>query len=130
MDERRLISSVSSHVLNPKDNGGDNIYNETIFDLSSTQRRISGMKLTDTRTLQRTELDSGTTDVPTPSTFQSNERHSDVSAEQLSERWGISLKSTQATLKKTTQRFLRSAVLPLSRRYRTDRMFERKTLKG
>ena len=34
------------------------------------------------------------------------------------------------TLKKTTQRFLRSAVLPLVRKYRTDRMFSRKTLLG
>ena len=34
------------------------------------------------------------------------------------------------TLKNTTQRFLRSALLPLGRRYRADRMFERKTLTG
>ena len=102
---------------------------DIVFDLTSTQRRISGMKIiTPEKPLHRTELEPGKTDVPTPSTFQSKDRHSDVSAEQLSERWGISLKAARATLKKTTQRFLRSAVLPLTRRYRTDMMFDRKTL--
>jgi len=42
----------------------------------------------------------------------------------------FSLKAATTTLRKTTQRFLRSAILPLSRRYRTDMMFERKTLQG
>jgi len=55
---------------------------------------------------------------------------SDVSLQQLCERWGISLKAATTTLRKTTQRFLRSVILPLSRRYRTDMMFERKTLRG
>ena len=33
-------------------------------------------------------------------------------------------------MKKTTQKFLRSALLPLSRRYRADRMYAKKTLIG
>ena len=63
-------------------------------------------------------------------TFQSINRHSDVSAQDISERWGISLAQAAKTLKATTQKFLRSATLPLSRRYRVDRMFHRKTLGG
>ena len=65
-----------------------------------------------------------------PSVFQSSKRHTDVSPEDLSERWFISIKTAKETLKRTTQRFLRSALLPLSRRYRADRMFEMKRLTG
>ncbi len=105
-----------------------------IFDMNSINRRISSMKkLTqDTEpTLKRDDsLHPGESDVPILNTFQSSDRHSDVSPEVLSERWGISLKAATSTLKKTTQKFLRCAVLPLARRYRADRVFSRKTLAG
>ena len=47
-------------------------------------------------------------------TFISNERHSTVNADDLSNRWNISLAQAQQTLKVTTQRGIRSAALPLS----------------
>ena len=102
---------------------------DIIFDLTSTQRKISSMH-TKPELFRDENIDPGSTDAPNPNTFVSNSRHSDVTAHDLSERWSISLKAATNTLKKTTQRFLRSAVLPLSRRYRTDMMFERKTLRG
>ena len=74
------------------------------------------------------DLDIGDTDLPIPSVFQSSERHTDVSPEDISERWFISLKQASNTLKNTTQRLLRSALLPLSRCYRTDGMFHMKRL--
>ena len=40
------------------------------------------------------------------------------------------LGKAQATLKKTTQKYTRSAILPLARRHRADRVFSRKTLSG
>ena len=67
-------------------------------------------------------------DVPRIRTFVSNKRHSAVSAEELSERWHIGLKQANDTLSVTTQKFTRSAVLPLSRRYRSDRNFYRRHL--
>ena len=70
------------------------------------------------------------TDVKDLRTFKSSSRHSDVSPEDLSERWFISISHATKTLKSTTQNLLRSAVLPLSRRYRADRMFRQKTLDG
>ena len=70
------------------------------------------------------------TDVPSPPYFTSGNRHSDVSPRDLAERWCISLPQAMKTLKKTTQKFIRSALLPLTRRYRADRMFHRKTLAG
>ena len=72
----------------------------------------------------------GNSDVPNTHTFQSSYRHSDVTAQYLSECWGISISTAANTLKKATQKFLRSAVLLLSRRYITDLVFTRKTLRG
>ena len=125
MTDHRTVSAARSRV-HYEDHGDD----EIIFNLTSAQRRISNMQ-TKPELLQRDEsINSGKTDVPNPNTFISNDRHCDVTAQDISDRWSISLKAATNTLKKTTQRFLRSAVLPLSRRYRTDMMFERKTLRG
>ena len=109
-----------------------------VFNLNNIQRRISSLNqvkpINSTSTgqsLQRdASIDPGTSDVPLLPTFQSSGRHSDVTPQQLSERWGISINIASKTLQKTTQRFLRCAILPLSRRYRADRMFTRKTLSG
>ena len=64
----------------------------------------------------------------TTGTFISSERHSNTTAEDLSERWSISVAQAAMTLKATTQRLKRSALMPLSRRYRADRMFGVKRL--
>ena len=69
-------------------------------------------------------------DVPLPRTFASGKRHSDVTAQELSERWFIGLSQAHDTIKVTTQNHVRSAVLPLSRRYRADRVFEKPLLRG
>ena len=70
------------------------------------------------------------TDVKELCTFESSSRNSDVSPEDLSERWFISISQAAKILKITTQNLLHNLVLPLSRRYRADRMFRRKTLDG
>ena len=81
-------------------------------------------------TIQNTPLDIGQTELPYPNTFQSSSRYTDVPAADLSERWCISLKQATSTLKRTTQKFLCIALLPMARRYRADRMNHRKTLSG
>jgi len=70
------------------------------------------------------------TDVPTPPTFISGDRHSDVTPQSLAERWFIGVDTAKKTLKSTTQRLVRSALMPLSRRYRSDRMFRLPRLEG
>ena len=60
-------------------------------------------------------------DNPTDDTF-SRERHRQLSAESLAEVWLIGPNRAKATLSATTQNGVRSAILPLSRRYRADRM--------
>jgi Reverse transcriptase (RNA-dependent DNA polymerase) len=69
-------------------------------------------------------------DVPLRRTFVSNERHPEITANELSERWGIGLTQAQNTIRITTQKGTRSAILPLSRRYRADRVFEKPLLRG
>ena len=64
-----------------------------------------------------------------PKTFISSKRHSNTTPEDLSEVWNISVEQAKMTLEATTQHHSRSAVMPLSRRYRMDRMFEPKRLR-
>jgi len=49
--------------------------------------------------------------------------HTDTSPEILIEWWEISILTTIKTIRKKTQKFMRSAILPLSRRIRADRVF-------
>jgi hypothetical protein len=65
-----------------------------------------------------------------PHTFLSSERHLATSPEQLSERWGLSIAQAALTLKATTRQLVQSALMPLARRYRTDRMFAPNRLEG
>jgi len=62
--------------------------------------------------------------------FESKETHTSVTPENLSERWWIGLGQARETLKRTAQRIVRSAVMPLARRYRADRIFEKRRLRG
>ena len=125
----RYVSSViSSPIQDDFDEDGG------IFNLNKINRKIASMEMTQSnpapKKLYKTDFDPGSSDVPLTNTFESSSRHTDVTPQDLSERWGISIATATNTLKKTSQRFLRSAVLPLSRRYRVDRMFNRKTLSG
>jgi hypothetical protein len=78
-----------------------------------------------TRSIRATNVD-----LPGHKTFISKDRHSAVTPEQLSERWNIGLAQAKQTILVTTQRGIRSAILPLSRRYRTDRMYNQKKLRN
>lgn len=69
-------------------------------------------------------------DVPLQRTFVSTQRHSKATAETLCKRFLISPNKARATLQATTQKGLRSAILPIGRRYRADRMFDVRRLHG
>ena len=125
MGSPRYVSTVDSKGGKESDMFIEN--DDVVFSIDRMNRRISGLK---TLELDKPSFDPGTSDVPFMHAFQSSDRHTDVTAQDLSERWGISVPTATKTLKKTTQKFLRSAVLPLSRRYRMDRVFGRKTLLG
>ena len=53
-------------------------------------------------------------DVSMPRTFLSNNRHSSTTAEDLSKRWGLSISQAALTLKVTTRKLTRSAIMPLA----------------
>ena len=128
----RQVSTVTTHgdhVVIEGDDADDNVFNLNTFNRGIASMRVVKTNLED-HSLEKPDIDPGKSDVPLVTTFQSSDRHSDVSPQHLSERWGIGLAQAAMTLKKTTQRFLRSAILPLARRYRTDRVFTRKTLAG
>jgi hypothetical protein len=48
----------------------------------------------------------------------------------LSERWGLSVAQAALTLRATTRKLVRSALMPLARRYRTNRMFQPTRIQG
>ena len=64
-------------------------------------------------------------DIPSTRTFQSRECHSGITPADISEQWYVGLSQANTTLNATTQQLVRSALLPLSHRYRADRMYER-----
>ena len=53
-----------------------------------------------------------------------------MTATELSERWLVSLAQATATLKYTTKTIVRSAVLPLGRHYKADRLYHLPRLPG
>ena len=66
---------------------------------------------------------------PVPkNTFMSMERYRKLDAKSLAENWGIGQLKAKATFYPTTQRFKRSAILPIGRRYRADRFYKVKRL--
>ena len=121
----RYISAVVVYL--PEEEGEEE---NCVFDLNKMNRKISSMNMTrEVKVLVRNkEIDIGTSYVPYIKTFQSSERHTDVTTYDLSERWGISLSQDTRTLKKNTQKFLHSSIIELDSRYRTYRVFTRKKL--
>ena len=67
-------------------------------------------------------------EIPSRRTFVSHARHFKESAELIDELWCIGINISQATLGATTQRGIKSAILPLARRYRADRVFSMRWL--
>ena len=55
----------------------------------------------------------------------SNKRHHGTDANLLSRKWGIGIKKAKDTIARTSQMNIRSALLPLTRRYRTDLLSQR-----
>ena len=72
---------------------------DMVFSIDQINRKISSLKRLE---LGKPSIDPGKSDVPITHKFQIYDRHSDVTAQDLSERWGISISTTANTLKKTT----------------------------
>ena len=94
------------------------------------ERLISKIQVRPQAKVTVSATETATDDVPLRRTFVSTERHQKLTADQLSETWCIGPRRAKETLKATTQRGVRSAILPLSRRYRADRMFSTRKVLG
>jgi hypothetical protein len=82
------------------------------------------------RLISQVIVHSHPADLPNARGFQSSKRHSSQTPEELSNMWHIGIETAKKTLKVTMNRGIRSAVLPLSRRYRTDLFYRKKHLHG
>ena len=67
---------------------------------------------------------------PARQTFINADHHKQLSAESLSKLWYIAPRQAQATIDGTAQYGIHSAIMPLSWRYRSDRMLFVKRLNG
>jgi hypothetical protein len=123
----RTVGAVTSKGTYERDSANDE-NEDPLFNIGEMSRRmIASVKVGSVpRRVSQLEVE----DLPQAKTFQSKGRHSTITPEELSDRWQIGLVQAKETLKRTTQRLRRSAVMPLARRYRADRMFERKRLRG
>ena len=106
--DARGISMVTSHHPSTHCEVGnieiDNNPN-TILDIDSVAvRLLNSVRTSRTSSvdvkmpLLTKTIDVGSTDIPIPYTFQSSARHTDVSAQDLTERWHISIKQAIKTL--------------------------------
>ena len=118
VEEGRLasrISQIQRMQRHHEEDGTYDMYNRKQF----AERMIAQVNIHDVPS-----------DVPTRKTFLSKERHSQVSPEELSDRWCIGLAQAKNTIEVTTQTSVKSALMPTGRRYRADRVFERQLLRG
>jgi hypothetical protein len=108
----------------------DNDAMDCVFDIGNMSKRLIASIKVASPPRQVSQVETESQDLPPIKTFQSKGRHASVSPEDLSEQWQIGLEQSKKTLKRTTQRVIRSAVMPLERRYPADRMFQTKRLAG
>ena len=99
-----------------------------IFDLDTFSKRIiSSAKVTEIpRVISKVKVHN----IPGARTSESKNSHTDVSPEDLSEPWHIGVGQARETLKRTYQKFVRSSVTPLYRRYKSNKLFHKTRLCG
>jgi hypothetical protein len=108
----------------------DNDAMDCVFDIGNMSKRLIASIKVASPPRQISQVKTEAQDLPPIKTFQSKGRHSSVSPEDLSKQWQIGLEQSKETLKRTTQRVIQLAVMPLARQYRADKMFQTKLLAG
>ena len=98
-----------------------------MHDMNPTIMRLSQLQVHDSGMVHHNEEEF---DAPPRNAFISREQHREMSAESLAESWGNGIKKAGATINAITQKFKRSAISPISRRYCADRFNNVKRLDG
>ena len=96
------LRHVSSMDIRGGDIKNEDIIEDMVFSIDHINRKISSLKRHE---LGKPIIDPGKSDVPIMNTFKSSDRDSDVTAQYLIERWGISIPTITNTLTKTAQKF-------------------------
>ena len=97
---------------------------EQIYDIDAmTSKIIGSIKVSLIKSSNVSETKAMVQDVPQAKTFRPKGRHSTVSTEELSQWWKKGLKQARDTTTKTTKRLTCSAVIPLVKKYKKDRVF-------
>jgi hypothetical protein len=134
-EERRKIVAkvkIDQHTISARPDEPQLHYDESEYDLLMSscsaaysertliQRLISSIRVASCHKEDEDLEDE--TDVPqrTVAPVDIRARHTAISAEEISRKFGVGLETARKTLKATTQYGIRHAVHPLSRRYRTD----------
>ena len=128
-DMARRVASTST-VRGDSEDVAEEDSEDVLFNVDGFNRRICASVRVHAIPKDRKASAVDVSGPTTPNTFVSQGRRSDVTPEKLADRWFIGLDQAILTLKHTTQRLVRSALLPLSRRYKADRMHRTKTLSG
>ena len=122
---RNVSSVVGGKILEPANRYIMSVANEPLFqDDYFIHEADRTMATISSELSQGIMVENLKSNVRISSTY-TNKRHHGTDATLLSRKWGIGLKTAQDTLKSTTQMNIRSAVLPLTRRYRTDLVSQR-----
>ena len=138
IDEDRISQGISATTTRREidsrglvDSEGEDLHHpDLIFNLHDFNERLIRSVQTSVDSQRRVVAEVQLASEPTPNTFVSKDRRGDVSPEKLADRWMIGLDQAILTLKNTTQRLVRSAMLPLARRYKADRIFNLPRLLG
>lgn len=109
----RTLASLNKHVIEPT-----NSVIRSVYDIAMSS--ISPCLATDEFESQINQTVKISTGSMCISSMDSEQRHHTPSPESISQKWGCGIDTAKRTLEATTQDFVRSAILPLSRRYRTD----------
>ena len=127
--ESRNVSKVDLDSRRRIDSSYGDPYSQAmkIYNVQTFNARIMKSKIVETRISEGPLAED---EILPPRTFISTKRHSNTTPEDLSEVWNISVEHAKMTLDATTQHHVRSAIMPLSRRYRSDRMYSVKRLTG
>eukprot|EP00978_Attheya_sp_CCMP212_P042102 scaffold251199_cov53-Attheya_sp.AAC.1 len=100
-----------------------------LIQISPCLTNLSEVLMNRVNYLQVSMVETEIDDVPARRTFVSTERHTKITADSLAERFCIGPERAKQTIRVTTQRGTRSAmILPITQRYRADRRFEVKRL--
>jgi hypothetical protein len=108
----------------------DNDTTDCVFDTGNMSKRLIASVKVASPPRQVSQVETETQDLPPIKTFQFKGHHSSISPEDLSKWCQIGLEQSKEALKRTTQRVIWSAVMPLARQYYAYRMFQTKLLAG